>query len=61
VSVDTLQKAFDNVFSTMDAIDSYKVQAVTAMDTTVTALQSQIARSQSYLQRVHAADTAANS
>ncbi len=35
VSVETLQKAFDNVFATMDAIDTYKAKAVDSMATTV--------------------------
>jgi uncharacterized protein YaaN involved in tellurite resistance len=54
VSVETLQKAFDNVFATMDAIDSYKVKAVESMATTVTALEQQVNRSKSYLERARA-------
>ena len=59
VSVDTLQKAFDNVFATMDAIDGYRVQAAASLGTTVAALETQVGRSQSYLRRVHDADDAA--
>ena len=51
VSVETLQKAFDNVFATMDAIDTYKAKAVESMATTVTALETQVTRSKSYLER----------
>jgi uncharacterized protein YaaN involved in tellurite resistance len=54
VSVETLQKAFDNVFATMDAIDSYKAKAVDSMATTVTALEQQVNRSKSYLERARA-------
>src|SRR3954447_6204952 len=54
VSVETLQKAFDNVFATMDAIDSYKSKAVESMATTVTALEQQVNRSKSYLERSRA-------
>ncbi len=53
VSVETLQKAFDNVFATMDAIDTYKAKAVESMATTVTALEQQVTRSKSYLERAH--------
>ncbi len=53
VSVETLQKAFDNVFATMDAIDTYKAKAVDSMATTVTALEQQVARSKTYLERAH--------
>ena len=54
VSVETLQKAFDNVFATMDAIDTYKAKAVESMATTVSALETQVTRSKSYLERAHA-------
>ncbi|GAB3674087.1 toxic anion resistance protein [Angustibacter aerolatus] len=53
VSVEALQKSFDNLFATMDAIDTFKAQAVQNMATTVQALEGQVARSQSYLQRAH--------
>jgi uncharacterized protein YaaN involved in tellurite resistance len=56
VSVETLQRAFDNVFATMDAIDGYRAQAVDNMAATVTALEGQVARSRSYLDRSHATD-----
>ena len=56
VSVETLQKAFDDVFATMDAIDGYRAQAVTSMETTVNALEGQVVRSRSYLDRVRATD-----
>ncbi|GAB7191284.1 toxic anion resistance protein [Kineococcus sp. NUM-3379] len=52
VDVATLQRAFDNVFATMDAIDTFKVQAVQSMATTVDALEGQVNRSKSYLERV---------
>ena len=61
VSVETLQKAFDNVFATMDAIDGYKVQAAVSLGATVAALETQVGRSQGYLKRVHDADDAARS
>jgi uncharacterized protein YaaN involved in tellurite resistance len=54
VSVETLQKAFDNIFATMDAIDTYKAKAVESMATTVTALEQQVGRSKAYLERSRA-------
>jgi uncharacterized protein YaaN involved in tellurite resistance len=54
VDVETLQKAFDNVFATMDAIDTYKAKAVESMATTVAALETQVGRSKSYLERARA-------
>lgn len=51
VSIDALTAAFDNVFATMDAIDTYKAQAVTNMASTVDALQTQLNRAQPYIAR----------
>ena len=51
VSVETLQRAFDDVFSTMDAIDGYRAAAVEKMAVTVDALEQQVARSRGYLDR----------
>jgi uncharacterized protein YaaN involved in tellurite resistance len=56
VSVETLQRAFDNVFATMDAIDTYRAKAVDNMATTVGALEQQVARSKSYLERSHSGE-----
>lgn len=55
VSVETLQRAFDNVFATMDSIDTYRAKAVENMAVTVNALEQQVARSKSYLDRSHSA------
>ena len=51
ISMESLQVAFDNVFATMDAIDTYRAQAVVSMGTTVTALEQQIERARPYLER----------
>lgn len=51
VDVQKLQAAFDNVFQTMDAIDSFRAQAVDSMAQTVTALEGQIERARPYLER----------
>ncbi len=53
VSVEALQAAFDNVFATMDAIDTYRAQAVISMGTTVQALEQQVQRAKPYLDRSH--------
>lgn len=51
VDVEVLQRAFDDVFATMDSIESYRGQAIANMATTVDALEHQVARSRSYLRR----------
>ena len=52
VSVETLQKAFDNVFQTMDAIDTFRSQANKSMEGTVQALETGLERARPYLDRV---------
>ncbi len=51
IDVAKLQAAFDNVFATMDAIDTYRAQAADNMASTVTALEGQIERARPYLER----------
>ena len=51
VEVAKLQAAFDNVFATMDALDTFRAQATDSMAATVQALQGQIERAKPYLER----------
>ena len=51
VEVEKLENAFNNVFATMDAIDSYRAQATDSMAVTINSLQTQINRAQPYLER----------
>jgi uncharacterized protein YaaN involved in tellurite resistance len=51
VDIQKLQVAFDNVFQTMDALDTFRAQAVDSMAQTVTALEGQIERAKPYLER----------
>ena len=51
VSVETLQKAFDNVFETMDAIDTFRSEAAKNMEGTVKALESGLDKARPYLER----------
>jgi uncharacterized protein YaaN involved in tellurite resistance len=56
IDVAKLQAAFDNVFQTMDAIDTFRAQAVDSMSATVTALEGQIERAKPYLERTRRGD-----
>ena len=56
VDLAKLQAAFTNIYATMDEIDTFKVAALDTMQKTVTALSTEITKSQSYLDRVHASD-----
>ncbi|MCU1345945.1 MAG: toxic anion resistance protein, partial [Acidimicrobiia bacterium] len=50
-----LQSAFANIYQAMDAIDTFKVQALDSMATTIGSLQTEIDKAQQYLSRVHRA------
>ncbi|MBC3761680.1 toxic anion resistance protein [Quadrisphaera oryzae] len=56
VDVEVLQRAFDEVFATMDAIDTFKLKAVENLATTVDALEGQMKRSRSYVARTREAE-----
>ena len=51
IDVAKLQAAFDNVFATMDALDTFRAQAVDSMAQTVSALEGQMVRAKPYLER----------
>ncbi len=56
VDIEKLQNAFNNVFETMDTIDTFRAQAVDSMAQTVTALEGQIERAKPYLERTRRGD-----
>jgi uncharacterized protein YaaN involved in tellurite resistance len=56
VSVESLQRAFDNVYQSMDAIDTFKVAALDSMQKTIVSLQTEITKSQAYLSQVRGPD-----
>ncbi|MCL1923174.1 MAG: toxic anion resistance protein [Propionibacteriaceae bacterium] len=47
-----LQKAFENIYATMDSIDTFKAQALNNMSQTINVLESEVAKSRVYLDRV---------
>lgn len=59
IDVAKLQAAFDNVFATMDALDTFRAQAVDSMAQTVTALESQMIRAKPYLERTRSGEISA--
>ncbi len=59
IGLPQLQAAFANIYATMDSIDTFKVQALDSMATTVGVLETEVAKSREYLDRVNAADTRA--
>jgi len=57
VDLEKLQAAFNNIYATMDEIDTFKVNALDSMQKTVTALSTEITKSQAYIDRVRANET----
>jgi uncharacterized protein YaaN involved in tellurite resistance len=51
VGAETLRSAFQQIYRTLDAIDTYKVQATEAMAVTVESLTSELRHASTYLER----------
>ncbi|MEW2299897.1 toxic anion resistance protein [Streptomyces sp. NPDC006655] len=54
VGAETLRSAFQQIYRTLDAIDSYKVQATEAMSATVQSLTDELQQASAYLERSRA-------
>ncbi len=59
VGLPELQRAFANIYATMDAIDTYKVAALDSMAATIGTLETETVKARQYLDRVHDNDTRA--
>ena len=55
IPVDTLKRAFQNIYQTMDAIDTFKSQALVSMKNTVDALSDEVEKSRGYIARAEGA------
>lgn len=51
IPLETLSRAFTNIYQTMDEIDTFKVRALENMKQTVGALESEVAKSKGYIAR----------
>ena len=51
IPIETLQRAFQNIYQTMDAIDTFKLQALASMKTTVDTLGTEVEKSRGYIAR----------
>ncbi len=58
IPVETLKRAFQNVYDTMDAIDNFKLKALDSMKTTVDTLSSEVEKSRGYIARAQGASDA---
>jgi len=52
IGLPQLQAAFQNIYATMDAIDTFKVQALDNMAATIGTLEGEVGKSREYLDRV---------
>jgi uncharacterized protein YaaN involved in tellurite resistance len=51
IPLETLQRAFQNIYETMDQIDRFKLQALDNMKQTVSTLSSEVEKSKGYIAR----------
>jgi len=61
IPLDTLKRAFENIYVTMDSIDAFKSQALTSMKETVNALTDEVEKSRGYIARAEGAAQGADS
>jgi uncharacterized protein YaaN involved in tellurite resistance len=58
IPLETLQRAFQNIYDTMDQIDTFKMRALDSMKQTVTTLSSEVEKSKGYIARAEGVDKA---
>ena len=51
IPLETLQRAFQNIYDTMDAVDTFKVKALANMKQTVDVLTTEVEKSKGYIAR----------
>ena len=51
IPLETLQRAFQNIYDTMDEVDAFKLRALDSMKQTVTLLTSEVEKSKGYIAR----------
>ena len=55
IPLETLQRAFQNIYDTMDEIDRFKLEALGSMKQTVTVLSDEVEKSKGYIARAEGA------
>lgn len=51
IPLETLSRAFQNIYDTMDSIDTFKLKALDSMKQTIVALEGEIGKSKAYIAR----------
>jgi len=55
IPLETLQRAFQNIYDTMDSVDTFKLKALEAMKQTVDTLSGEVEKSRGYIARAEGA------
>jgi uncharacterized protein YaaN involved in tellurite resistance len=55
IPIETLKRAFQNIYDTMDAVDNFKLKALDSMKTTVDSLSNEVEKSRGYIARAEGA------
>ncbi|WP_414901545.1 toxic anion resistance protein [Sphingomonas flavalba] len=58
IPIEVLQRAFQNIYDTMDSIDTFKLKALDSMKTTVNTLSAEVEKSKGYIARAEGAEQA---
>ena len=58
IPIETLRRAFENIYATMDSIDTFKAQALVSMKETVDVLSDEVEKSRGYIARAEGASQA---
>lgn len=61
IPLETLQRAFQNIYDTMDSIDSFKLKALENMKQTVNTLGNEVEKSRGYIARAEGANSGGGS
>ncbi len=59
IPLETLQRAFQNIYDTMDEVDSFKLRALDSMKQTVDVLSTEVEKSKGYIARAEGQSQAA--
>ena len=58
IPLETLSRAFQNIYDTMDQIDTFKLKALDSMKQTVNSLEGEVAKSKGYIARAEGQEQA---
>lgn len=58
IPIETLKRAFENIYATMDSIDTFKMEALHSMKETVDTLSEEVEKSRGYIARAEGASQA---